>query len=104
MNCVIGCIRPLPAGRGRHPISIAEASSDPVQCPVFGEQIDIYTASTRPEPVLMSQSPKQPGTAALSFNHAKPLHMIEGFHRGKPFSIALLRAVREECAKTISDL
>jgi len=51
---VEGSLRPFAAGRGSNPISIAEASSGPVQCPVFGEQIDGCTASTRPTAAVRS--------------------------------------------------
>ena len=37
--------RPKPAGRGNYPISIVKATWDPIGCPVFGEQNDIFTAS-----------------------------------------------------------
>jgi len=40
--------RPKPAGLGNYPISIVKASWGPVGCPVFGEQNDIITTSTRP--------------------------------------------------------
>lgn len=33
-------LRPHPADRGDYPISILKASSNPLGCPVFGEQID----------------------------------------------------------------
>jgi len=33
--------RPKPAGRGNYPISLVKVSFDPVDCPVFGEQIFI---------------------------------------------------------------
>jgi hypothetical protein len=38
-------VRPKPAGRGNDPISIGKATGDPVECPVFGEQIEIITVS-----------------------------------------------------------
>ena len=44
------CSRPQPAGRDGHPISLAGASTDPAQRLLFGEQIYIFTASTRPWP------------------------------------------------------
>jgi hypothetical protein len=40
--------RPLPDRRGNYPISIVKASFDPVDCPVFGKQIDIITESPQP--------------------------------------------------------
>lgn len=55
--------RPRRAGRGSHPISIAKTYSEPVEWPVFGEQIDIYTASIRPESAVGQVAPKQPYNA-----------------------------------------
>jgi len=41
--------RPSAAGRGNDPNSIVRTYSEPVEWPVFGEQIDGYTVSTRPQ-------------------------------------------------------
>lgn len=40
--------RPGAAGRDGYSIPIGNGSSDPAECPVFGEQIDPDTESTRP--------------------------------------------------------
>ena len=42
--------RPQPAGRDRYPISIVRASWASGEWPLFAEQIDVITASTRPQP------------------------------------------------------
>ena len=43
--------RPQPAGRDRYPISIVRASWASGEWPLFAEQIDVITASIRPQPV-----------------------------------------------------
>jgi hypothetical protein len=43
---LIDGIRPKPDRRGHFPISIVKATSDPVGCPVLGEQIEIITTSS----------------------------------------------------------
>lgn len=37
--------RPIPVGRGNFPISLVKATSDSLDCPVFGEQIDVIAGS-----------------------------------------------------------
>ena len=43
-------IRPQPAGQGYVSISAGGVLGDRIEWPVFGEQIDDLTASTRPQP------------------------------------------------------
>ena len=43
-----GCCRPRPAGRGCYPISMVRTSCASGEWPLFAEQIDVITASTRP--------------------------------------------------------
>ena len=63
---LIGGRRPLPVGRGHIPISIGKASFDPVDCPVFGEQIGIITESLRPKPVSRGSYPILTGRATVA--------------------------------------
>ena len=68
--------RPIPDRRGRYPISIIKASFDPVVCPVFGEQIDIITASLRP--TRETQKIKRTATTIyIAVIHLKLIHRYE---------------------------
>ncbi len=54
-----------PTVGGSYPISIVKTTSEPLDCPVFGEKIEIITASLRP--FLASHvSPKRPVGQAVS--------------------------------------
>ena len=50
-------VRPQPAGRGYVSISAGGVPGDRVEWPVFGEEIDNLTASTRPGAVLHEHAP-----------------------------------------------
>jgi hypothetical protein len=52
-----GSWRPEAVGRGNFPILLVKATPGPLDCPVFGEQIEITTATQEPFPANQGNHP-----------------------------------------------